>query len=73
MSTNGNSKRKQESKKSGPPGQRKAPTGRHVRFSDDAIRWIETYAVEHGFNSDADLIRQAVREYRQRIEQESAA
>lgn len=66
MSTNGG-KRKSGAAK------RKVPTGRHVRFPTDLIDWLETYAKEQGFNSDADAIRQIVREKRQQVEQARAA
>lgn len=66
MSTDGTIRREKGKK-------RKSPTGRHVRFSEEIIRWIEVNAADLGFNSDADLIRHAVREYRQSIERGQAA
>lgn len=48
---------------------RKVPTGRHVRFPPDMIQWLEGYAKRQGFGSDADAIRQIVREKRQQDEQ----
>lgn len=44
-----------------------------VRFPDDVVDWLQKRAAKRGISSEAELVRQIVHEYRQRVEQESVA
>jgi Arc/MetJ-type ribon-helix-helix transcriptional regulator len=42
--------------------------GRHIRFPKETDAWLNTHARKSGFRTSADVVRHAVREYRQKIE-----
>jgi hypothetical protein len=52
---------------------RKTTVPKMIRFPADLVEWLTKRAADQGIRSEAELVRQIAHEYRQRIEQETAA